>query len=622
MFRLLHRPTFERQFADGLYTRDVWFACVCMCVFAQASRYTDDERVLLPEPPDKPPDEEMARLRWQKAGFGYYFAAIDVILHKQSLMVPAGLFEMQATCLTSAFARDTHWHPNAWIVIGIGARKIQDVGAHRKQVYGATPSVEDELWRRAFWHLVAWDRIGSVMLGRPCIMRDEDFDTPHPLEIDDEYWESDDPALAFKQPPENPSALTAYVLWLKITDIIAFNMRTLYAVDKWKSRMGLKDPQKPEEILKQLNAALTQWATAVPEYHLVQVRWTPNIADPSVANQSATMYIAFNLLQISIHRSFLPQSASRLRALGAPTQQFSVDREALTHLAIAVNAARSITRIGEEIRRRSLANVTILMAASEISSAVLCLNVWIIKAREKARRAKGFERDLAAANTIDALMEDINSLVAEFGFTDRFTAAARSYLKSALPGATNEPTDLDGMQLEIMTSVEFDYHSDMPVTASPNPWVNVRHYGRTEDQFSMPSSSTAQASPPDDSIMLQDNLETLPLDKLMRFLRPNNACNQKDHKLPNFAPPAGSHRAMPPPPLPTRAPAAQWYNVVAPTPQPYPSPSFSPPFTTNRIAPPESSSRLSNSVSAEHLPPFHPSSSRGPYGLDDIPSRA
>ncbi len=47
-----------------------------MCVFALASRYSKDERVLLPDPPDEPLDDEYMRLRWQKAGFKYYFAAM------------------------------------------------------------------------------------------------------------------------------------------------------------------------------------------------------------------------------------------------------------------------------------------------------------------------------------------------------------------------------------------------------------------------------------------------------------------------------------------------------------------------------------------------------------------
>ena len=36
-------------------------------------------------------------------------------------------------------------------MIGVGIRLAQDVGAHRKKVYNPTRTVEEELWKRAFW---------------------------------------------------------------------------------------------------------------------------------------------------------------------------------------------------------------------------------------------------------------------------------------------------------------------------------------------------------------------------------------------------------------------------------------------------------------------------------------
>ncbi len=80
MFPLLHRPTFARHFADGLYERDIWFACLCMSVFALASRYTDDSRVLLDEPVDTSVGEHSEQSRWQTAGFKYYFSILGKIV--------------------------------------------------------------------------------------------------------------------------------------------------------------------------------------------------------------------------------------------------------------------------------------------------------------------------------------------------------------------------------------------------------------------------------------------------------------------------------------------------------------------------------------------------------------
>jgi hypothetical protein len=80
MFPLLHRPTFARHFTDGLYKHDIWFACLCMSVFALASRYTDDLRVLVNEPVETPVGEHFERSRWQTAGFRYYFPILGKIV--------------------------------------------------------------------------------------------------------------------------------------------------------------------------------------------------------------------------------------------------------------------------------------------------------------------------------------------------------------------------------------------------------------------------------------------------------------------------------------------------------------------------------------------------------------
>jgi hypothetical protein len=96
------------------------------------------------------------------------------------------------------FYRGSQSSPVGWLFTGIGLRKMQDIGAHQSKVYSrdnpsgivffylgsplglilyVCPSdaqVEDELWRRAFWLLVAFDRIGSVALGRPCCINEEE----------------------------------------------------------------------------------------------------------------------------------------------------------------------------------------------------------------------------------------------------------------------------------------------------------------------------------------------------------------------------------------------------------------------------------------------------------------
>ena len=53
------------------------------------------------------------------------------------------------------------------------------------------------------------------------------MDVDPPLIVDDEYWATDDPGLAFQQPPGKPSRVEAFWLWLKLTRIGTFAVRTL-----------------------------------------------------------------------------------------------------------------------------------------------------------------------------------------------------------------------------------------------------------------------------------------------------------------------------------------------------------------------------------------------------------
>ena len=42
-------------------------------------------------------------------------------------------------------------HTHSWIYTGAGIRMALDIGAHKRRAYGAKPSLEDELYKRAFW---------------------------------------------------------------------------------------------------------------------------------------------------------------------------------------------------------------------------------------------------------------------------------------------------------------------------------------------------------------------------------------------------------------------------------------------------------------------------------------
>lgn len=73
------------------------------------------------------------------------------------------------------YLRGTDASPVAWMFVSVGIRKAQDAGAHSKHIYHAGPNADDELWKRAFWHLVIFDRVGGATLGRACGIAEEEF---------------------------------------------------------------------------------------------------------------------------------------------------------------------------------------------------------------------------------------------------------------------------------------------------------------------------------------------------------------------------------------------------------------------------------------------------------------
>lgn len=111
---LLHQPTFERQWKDKLHEKNIWFTGLVLSLFAVASPWSDDPRVL---PRASAKDEDGDVYDWSKAGRDYFDAAIglhnldfqvETNLHssedhriRRSLFYPATLFEVQAVAVKS-----------------------------------------------------------------------------------------------------------------------------------------------------------------------------------------------------------------------------------------------------------------------------------------------------------------------------------------------------------------------------------------------------------------------------------------------------------------------------------------------------------------------------------------
>ncbi|KAF9507697.1 hypothetical protein BS47DRAFT_1377865 [Hydnum rufescens UP504] len=340
---VIHRGTFEAQYASGLHFRQTSFAVVVLLVCAIASKFSDDPRVCLEHGGPA------------SAGWRYFVQVKDL---KKTLHAPASLADLQAFVLVAYYLQATSAPHSAWTILGIGIRCAQDVGAHRRKTHGGKITLQDEQWKRVFWCLIVLDRSISSALGRPLACQDEDFDVGFAEEVDDEYWgDADDPGP--KQPKGVPSHISYFNCSLRLGQILAFALRTIYTINKSKVLLGFVGPQWEQHIVAELDSAMNKWIDSVPDH----LRWDPNREHQIHFEQSAVLYAAFYHLHILIHRPFIP-SPRKPSVLSFPS------------LAICTNAARSCAHVVDALGSRSEHFLPSVLVPAFTSGIVLLISIW------------------------------------------------------------------------------------------------------------------------------------------------------------------------------------------------------------------------------------------------------
>ncbi|KAF9491781.1 hypothetical protein BDN71DRAFT_1497859 [Pleurotus eryngii] len=366
---LLHRPMFESQLAAKLHLRDHWFGSVVLAICAIASRYSDDPRVI--------DEEEMDP--WLSTG-EKWFSEIPVVRQSFTLSEAPSLYELQFYSLAVFYYQGTANPQACWLMSGIGMRYAQEVGAHRRTSKVDRPTVQDELWKRAFWSLFFADRLLCAYVGRPCTIHAEDYDVEYPVEVDDEYWTNPDPELAFKQPPGKLSSITAFNLLIKLSEILGIVMRLLYPTNKSKLWTGVPGTYTERKIVAELDSQLNKWLDSVPE----PLRWKPQSDDPETLSLSAHLFCTYYYIQILVHRPFISAKASGL---------------SFPSLSICVNAARSCAHLLDSYMSFGFGfPAPTCQIVAFTASIVLLINIW------------GAKKSHISFNT-DKEMEDVNKLM-------------------------------------------------------------------------------------------------------------------------------------------------------------------------------------------------------------------
>lgn len=92
------------------------------------------------------------------------------------------------------------------------------------------------------------------------------FDVEYPIDCDDEYWETDDPDQAFKQPAGKPSTITGFIYFIKLCEILGFALRTLYTTKKSKILSGFIGSEWEGRMVAELDSAMNSWKDSLPSH--------------------------------------------------------------------------------------------------------------------------------------------------------------------------------------------------------------------------------------------------------------------------------------------------------------------------------------------------------------------
>ncbi|KAJ7114590.1 fungal-specific transcription factor domain-containing protein [Mycena crocata] len=338
---LLHRPSFERSVTDDLHLRDHQFGALLLAVLAMASRYSDDPRVF-------------AAGANSTLSAGWIFFVQLPVIGKSWRDIPS-LYEFQLYCLAGLYVHGTSSPQGSWLYLGLGIRFIQDRGEHRRKREDDQPTIEGELWNRAFWCLLTLDITICAFVGRPSATHVEDYDVDLPLMVDDEFMENPDPEQAFKQPPGKPSLLAYFVYHIRLCELLDSTIRRLYASDKTKKLMGWDSSEWEQRAVCNLDSAMNEFLDSLPEH----LRWDPDRTGVFL-DQSAMLHTMYYQLQIMIHRPYIHTTT-----LPFPS------------LAICTRAARSAIPIVDVwMKRFRRVPLSPMQLAPFVFSAVLLLNVF------------------------------------------------------------------------------------------------------------------------------------------------------------------------------------------------------------------------------------------------------
>ncbi|KAG7548904.1 hypothetical protein FFLO_03196 [Filobasidium floriforme] len=293
---ILNRILFKRDYWALRWRHDRGFARVCLAVFALGASRVDDPEVYWPR---QTPADSQVSIR-HSSGWKYIHSVISTSTTGTN---PVTLEQLQADALLTAFLVQRKNYSEAWLYAGAGIRSCIDIGLH---VTAGLERFNDrtllELYKRALWCLVYFDRSCSQVMGRPMAIPLEALDDGKfnlPSDIDDEFWDTGNIATDFQQPSDKPSKLAFFLNLLKV------QKHAMIAIDSGRCNpnSGNERVGHSSSAARTFDLALQSWRNHDLPQHL---RWSGKHSDIGFLIQSGVLEGIASQFQVFLHRPLLP----------------------------------------------------------------------------------------------------------------------------------------------------------------------------------------------------------------------------------------------------------------------------------------------------------------------------
>lgn len=184
-----------------------------------------------------------------------------------------GLQSLHAILLLCQYRTGSSIQDNSgsmWLLVGIAARLCFEMGLHKDSAYPLSEYKDDdaaekryliqESKRRSFWSVLCMDRITSLILGRPCAIRDDDYDHVCPEE---------DSTISSTTGPDRQTMPFVF------KHIVSYRLLCGRIVSALHRKKGSDvSEQHVFRIRQELCADLERWKQEVEQLHLEQTSQT------------------------------------------------------------------------------------------------------------------------------------------------------------------------------------------------------------------------------------------------------------------------------------------------------------------------------------------------------------